>query len=101
MTEIMSVAIEDSKYREAVILNEYNGSYSLVSGQIGKDGKTYSRWAFPQNKDRKPNEKAIPVSVNLGDRYVAIDILKKMVAELEGSHAGESEQGEKSDDIPF
>lgn len=75
--------VPESKYGDGVFLEEYKGTYQLIAGNTGGDGTNYKKWAFPQNKDRKPTEKAIPVSVNLGPRHTAIDILKKMVAELE------------------
>lgn len=85
--------IPGSKWGDGVFLEEYKGSYQLIAGRAGNEGTNYKRWAFPKTKDKKPTEKAIPVSVNLGDRSTAIGILKKMVAELEGSHS--------NDDIDF
>ena len=76
--------LPESEYGDGVFLEEYKNQIQLIAGNTGRDGTNYKKWAFPQNKDRKPTEKAIPVSVNLGSRYMAIDILKKMVAELEG-----------------
>lgn len=79
--------VPESKYSDGVFLEEYKGVFKLIAGNTGRDGTNYKKWAFPQNKDRKPTEKATPVSVNLGPRYTAIGILKKMIAELENPHA--------------
>ena len=99
--------LPESKYGDGVFLEEYKGVYQLIAGNTSRDGTNYKKWAFPQNKDRKPTEKAIPISVNLGPRHTAIDILKKMVAELEGSHAdmpAEADRKNKTNEdsnIPF
>jgi hypothetical protein len=82
-------AIPGSKYGEGIFLTEYKDQMQLIAGRAGKEGTNYQKWAFPQNKDRKPTEKAIPVSVNLGDRSTAISILEKILSELRGSHGGD------------
>ena len=38
--------------------------------------------AFPQNKDREPIDKAIPMGVKLGDQREAIAILKHFLEQL-------------------
>ena len=72
------IEIPGSEYGEVVIINEYNGVYSLCSGREGKEGKVYKNWAFPQDKDKKPREKAIPVKVTLGDQNTARDVVLKI-----------------------
>lgn len=84
--------ILDSKYFEGVFLEEFRGCIQLAAGKASKEGTNYKKWAFPQGADRKPGEKAIPVSVNLGPRHTAIEILEKMLAELKGSHGKEEPQ---------
>ena len=78
--------IPDSKYFEGVFLEEYKGQIQLIAGRVGKEGTNYRKWSFPQGQDRKPGDKAIPVSVNLGARHNAIEILEKILAELKGKH---------------
>ena len=83
----------DSEYHEGVMLDEYNGNWSLVSANKGKDGKVYLRWGFPQGLDRKPREKGVPWKVNLGTQEQALKTLKYFGALL----GGEPDSGE----IPF
>ncbi len=91
---------ESSEYREGFFLNEYhkgndNECFYLSSGREGNEGTNYKEWAFPQDKDRKPREKAIPVSVKLGTRNEAIEVLKKVLRELVADS-----QGGVEDDVP-
>ena len=99
MTEITTITMADSKYGDCILLDEYNGQISIVSAREGKDGKTYPQWAFPQDKDRKPRDKAIPLKVTLGDRDTAIRHLRYMLDVLEG---GQSEyEPPVSQEAPF
>lgn len=90
----------NEQYHAGAALDEYQDIISVCSAQIGKDGKCYKRWAFPQVADRKPGEKALPVSIRLGDKDKAIEILKGFIAALSG---GKEEPAKPSadDDIPF
>lgn len=83
----------NEKYGSGIGIEEYNGKFSLVSARKGSDGNYYSDWAFPQDKDRKPREKAIPVKVPLGDsRDEAIATLRHFCDLVNGVDEG---------DIPF
>ena len=89
-------------------IDEYKGKYSLVSGRE-KDGVFYKDWAFPQDKDRRPRDKAVPVKVDLGDgRDQAIKTLRHFLSALGALPPGpeeitgpEAPQGDGFDDIPF
>lgn len=70
--------VADSKYNDGIFLEEYNGTWSLIAGQVGRDGNKYKRWVFPQGKDRQPAEKPMPLKINLGDRISASSILKSL-----------------------
>lgn len=74
--------IESSEYREGFFLNEYKENFYLVAGNEGHEGTNYKKWAFPQTKDREPGKKAIPVSVKLGNRFEAVEVLQKILKEL-------------------
>ncbi len=84
MTDIKYIDIPDSKYGDSVVLEEYNGIYSLVAGTTNDEGKTFKKWAFPQTKNREPGKKAIPVKVQLGDQHSAAEILREMADEIDG-----------------
>lgn len=86
----------NSEYGKGIELNEYKGRFFIHASKEGSDGKVYSDWAFPQDRDRKPKDKAIPVKVELGDRPTAIKALRYLLSEL-GDEAGEP----VDDDIRF
>ena len=68
----------DMQYHSGFALDFYKG-ISLVSARAGKDGNIWAEWAFPQDRDKKPKEKAVPVKVFLGDdEEEAIENLRKV-----------------------
>ncbi len=74
--------VPSSEYREGFFVEEYKENFSIVAGTEGNEGTNFKRWVFPQDKDRQPREKAIPMGVKLGTRREAIEVLRKVVAEL-------------------
>ncbi len=74
---------ESSNFDEGILLEEYKGAFALVNAQEGQDGKIFKRWIFPQGKERKPLEKAIPWQIRLGDKETAIRKLKALLAMIE------------------
>lgn len=109
MSQIKAIKIPSSQYGDAIILDEYNGNYSLMAGRQDKNDpkKIWSDWAFPQDKDRQPREKAVPVKVNLGsDKQVAADFLRQLADTLDGDSSGmkqsaPAQSSPADDDIPF
>jgi hypothetical protein len=60
----------ENKYEEGLMLDEYQGVYSLVSAQQGKDGKIYKKWGYYQTgrgEDRRASDKSVPWKIKLGD----------------------------------
>jgi len=54
-------------------VQEYNGTYSILEGQIGRvDGNFH--W-FPCIKEIQGKKKQVPVSVRLGDKIKATEAL--------------------------
>ena len=102
MSEITSIAM-GNQYNDVILLDEYNGQISIVSAREGKDGKTYPQWVFPQDKDRQPREKAIPLKVTLGDRQQAAAVLRQLAAALDGTPVSTEAPGDWDDgsDVPF
>lgn len=82
MSEITSIQM-GNKYNDVILLDEYNNQISIVSGRESKDGKMYPQWVFPQDQDRKPRDKAIPLKVTLGDRETAARHLRYLADVLE------------------
>jgi hypothetical protein len=74
---------EGSDYGDGFVINKYGDKYKLVSAREGKDGRVYMDWGFPQDKDRKPKDKAIPMGVPLGNYKDAIGCLKRALQVLE------------------
>jgi len=75
----------NEKYGSGVAIDEYNGEVSVAAAIEGKDGNIYLRWVFPQVKDRKPSEKAIPMRIGLGNKQQAIQRLEKLLLMVEQS----------------
>jgi len=71
---------EGSEYNEGVIFQEFQDNFYLVAG--GKGNVVWKRFCFPQKKDGSPTDKAIPMSVNLGNRHEAVEMLKKFLKAL-------------------
>lgn len=94
-------AIEGNQYGEGVMLNKHGDRYSLIAARESQKGGTvYMEWAFPQDKERKPKAKAIPLGVKLGDRNHAIGILRSILLALEKPNNDPVPKG-KDQDIPF
>ncbi len=71
-----------SEYNEGIMLEEYKNTYCLVSAMSGQNG-AFKKWCYPQTKNRFASEKAIPWKINLGNHRESIDMLRKILDELE------------------
>jgi hypothetical protein len=86
--ERRTVSMEDFVIRigdrnEVLILNEYNGRISIISGYEGSDGKHYFNMVFPRDgKTKEPRPTAIPQKVTLGDSMQAYKILSQFATAL-------------------
>ena len=90
----------DQQYHNGVCLDEYNGEIEICRANRGKDGKVYVKYGFPQVKDRKPAEKAMPWKVVLGTKSQAIEMLETFVSILKGAETQTGGTGIDSS-IPF
>lgn len=80
----MHYALPESKYNEAIIIEEYNGQWSLVLGRLGKDGEEYKKWCYPE-RDKKPLEKSVPWKIPIGgSKEEARETLKELWQALGG-----------------
>ena len=95
-------ANEGSKYGEGIVLDEYNGVFSLVSARK-KDENVYLEWCYPQARDgsRKPIEKSLPWKIPLGDRGQALKILRAVMVDLGASDPGDPAPDGSNGSIPF
>lgn len=80
-------------------LNEYNGTYEIVSGNVSDDGKFWMDWTIASEYDSEAGHSVpvkkdngeyrnTPVKVILGDRDQAIENLRWLLGELEGHETG-------------
>jgi len=99
------IKIKGDEYGRGVTIQEYKGTYSLVSSKETKDGKVYSDWAFPQTKDRTPGEKAWPVKVKLGNSASeSMEMLQLLLAAFKSPDSSKQQQAAPDDsdsDVPF
>ena len=95
-------AAEGNQYGEGIMLNDYNGSFSLVSARK-KEDKIYMEWVYPQKRDgsRQPMEKSLPWKITLGDKEAAIAALRFFLKELGATDPGDQVPGEPEQNIPF
>lgn len=104
MTEITSIPVPDSQYNEVVILDEYNGVYSLILGKQG-DKRNFWKMVHPETRSG-PSEKKIPMKVVLGDQHAAANMLRQLAHELEGGDelppvSQEAPFDDDSSEVPF
>lgn len=75
----------DKEKGYGIELEEYNGLFSLRKAQKGKDGEIYPMWCHLstfENGEKKIAEKPTTLSVRLGNREEAVEILAKCLNEL-------------------
>ena len=60
------VANENSKYGDGIVINLYDGKYSLIPARQ-KGDEIYLEWCFPQDPDRKPKGTSVPWKVVIGE----------------------------------
>lgn len=82
----ISISIGDRN--DVIILNEYKGEFSIISGYEGRDGNHYFNMVFPRdNKTKEPRDIAIPQKVKLGDRNTAKGVLRQLLATFDKPQA--------------
>ena len=92
----------------AMKLNEYNGTFEIISGNESDDGIFYPTWAIVSEYSEEagsgiPKKKAggkfmvLPVKVVLGSREEAIANLNWLLTRLEAPAV----TGKTEDDVPF
>lgn len=92
------IRFSDSAYNDGILLSKYGDNYSLVSARESKNGNVYKDWAFPQDKDKKPKERSIPLGIKIGNYTETVRVLKAALAALENT---DTEQPQYDEDIPF
>jgi len=74
----------NSEHGEGIMLEKYNDKISLVACNISRkmNGTIYKKWGFPQDRDRKPQEVAIPWKIEFGSSRDAISALEYFLNQL-------------------
>lgn len=79
---------EDSAYGEGILVDEYNGTWSLVAARQKNDGKIWMEWGFPQKRDgsKEPMEKSLPWKLKIGEsKEAAANRLRELALRIEGA----------------
>lgn len=98
--------VTDPKYNRGILLDEYNGRYSLVQARQG-ESKVFVQWCKPKQGDDKYASKDLPLGVRLGSKDEAVKILKNFIAAIQGGYENEGEGSRPTNtdtddlDIPF
>ena len=78
-------AYEDDQYGKGIMLQEYNGTYSVIAAGKGQNDVIYKKWGFPSGKDKKPISQVLPWQVKLGDsKREALETLRYLMDQLNG-----------------
>jgi hypothetical protein len=90
--------LEGDDYGKGLILQEYEGSYFLISASLSNQGGTvYKRWGFPSGKDKKPISQVLPWQVKIGEtKAEAVEMLSYFLEQLTGNTTSP-----ESDSIPW
>jgi len=83
--------IPNAKWGEGVILSEYEGRFSLISGAKGNAGNVYYHWVFPAVKN-KPVAKRVPMKVDLGTTLETIRMLEYLLKKVKGVYEQDLEK---------
>jgi len=79
-------------------LSEYNGTYSLVEGYIGKDGNFYPKTCMRVFKKDTPEKKA-PVSIKCGEKEHIIGLAYWILEQFEKDKMQQQERQPGDDDF--
>jgi len=95
---IIDFVVTDEESQRGIAIEEYGGKLSLTKGYIGRDGENHFEWCYPQ-RNRAPQEKAIPWKIQLGDKQEAIEVLNRILSILLDGKV--QDKGDITDNIPF
>lgn len=100
----------NDQYSSGVAVEEYKGTYSLISSYMSNSEEVKKKWGYTIKNDKA--DKMLPWKIELGERKQAIEVLQGLLrllnAEPEGpmelpEHGREpgSDDGQGVDEIPF
>jgi len=91
--------VTNEKYNEGLALDEYNGTYSIISCQKAQDGKLWPKWMRMQLGKDKWSDKSSPIKVLVG--ATKEDAIANLTMIIEAIRCGTGAQNLLTDDIPF
>jgi hypothetical protein len=71
----------------SVKLEVYNGTYSIQEGWKTRNGDYKPNFCSRRFGGKDAPEKTVPVSVKIGDKETALDVLRELIAEIDGREA--------------
>jgi hypothetical protein len=100
MANAQTIAKVEATRYDLWVVQEYNGSYSLIEGWEGNDGTIRPNFCTIENS-KTGKEMTIPKG--LGGRFDSIDDLMAVLGKLYGKlkRYKEAQEGPPQDDIPF
>ncbi len=93
------IIITNEQYKSGFMLEEYNGTYSLVNAYEDKNGEAQMKWAYIEKREKKGDKwegvpgKKLPWKIELGTREEAIANLKAALAMLGAELPGPEDFG--------
>jgi hypothetical protein len=74
-----------SDYGDGIVLNKYGDRFSLIAARKSSkaEGTIWKDFCFPQDKDKKPRAKAIPLGVRLGNMSEARKFARWLLSNLD------------------
>lgn len=75
----------DEKYKTGIAVEVYKNEINLCKAFEKQDGEIVANWIYPQGKNRKPIETAIPHKISLGQKQQAIQWLEHLLIMVERS----------------
>lgn len=70
---------------DCFLFQKYGDRYSLVAANDSIKGSKTMKWCYPQTRERKPSDKAIPMGCHLGTRTAALKIINRLKEILENA----------------
>lgn len=69
-------------------LNNYNGTYSILEGNVGREDGNY-HW-YPCTKEIQGKKKTVPVCIRIGDKQKAKEVLLWALKSITGKEFRET-----------
>jgi hypothetical protein len=92
--------LTDPKWQQGAKLEEYQGTWSIVSARETDRG-VHAQWCRPQTGKDTFASKSVPMGVRLGEIDETIDALERFTEHLKETRDGLQRGSGPEDDVPF